>query len=108
MQRALICDQLDRAERHVVDSRKRISEQLEFIAWLTWFGHDTTGAKALLREFERGLAKHIADGERLRTQLTILDGTKRIERRPSALQANRARIPDFKQFDEELAGAVNG
>jgi hypothetical protein len=75
MQRALLCDHLDRAERHVVGARKHITEQIEFIAWLAWFGNDATGAKALLREFERGLAKHIADRERLRTQLALLNGT---------------------------------
>ena len=44
-----------------------------FIEWLNWLRKDATGAKALLREFERGLAAHITDRERLRAQLAYLD-----------------------------------
>ena len=54
MRRALVLDDLDRAERQVVAGKKQITEQIEFIAWLAWFDRDATGAKALLRDFERG------------------------------------------------------
>jgi hypothetical protein len=64
---------LDRAERRIVSGRKKIIEQIVFIAWLNWLRKDATGAKTLLREFERGLAAHITDRERLRAQLACLD-----------------------------------
>ena len=69
----LLLNQLERAERHIVSGRKRIIEQIVFIAWLAWLRKDATGAKALLREFEGGVAAHITDGERLRAQLACLD-----------------------------------
>ena len=59
----------------MVASKRKITEQITFIAWLTWFGNDATGAKGLLREFERGLARHMAELQRLRAQLAVLDGT---------------------------------
>ena len=106
MQRALICDHLDRAERHVVAGRKRITEQLEFIAWLAWFGNDATGAKALLREFERGLAKHIVDRERLRTQLALLNGTNASREWQASYKLSGQGLPDINQFDDQLGRAV--
>ena len=69
----LLLNHLDRAERHIVSGRKKILEQIVLIAWLAWLRKDATGAKALLREFERGLAAHITDRERLRVQLACLD-----------------------------------
>jgi len=68
----LILDHLDRAERHIASNRKKITEQITFIAWLNWLRKDSTGAKALLREFEMRLAAHITDRERLRAQLAYV------------------------------------
>ena len=68
----LLLNHLDRAERQIVSGRKKIIEQIGFIAWLAWLRKDATGAKALLREFERGLAAHITDRERLGAQLPHL------------------------------------
>ena len=102
MQRALICDRLDRAERHVVAGRKRITEQLEFIAWLAWFGNDATGAKPLLREFEGGLAKHMADQERLRTQLAFRNETHASREGQARYKLSGQGFPDVNQFDDEL------
>jgi hypothetical protein len=73
MQRAWVHDHLARAERRVVEGKRQITEQIEFIAWLGWFGNDATGAKALLRDFERGLARHIGELQRLRMELAVLD-----------------------------------
>ena len=75
MDRYLILEDLDRAERRIALARKKITEQIEFIAWLNWFRKDTSGATALLREFERGLAAHATDRERLRAQLAYLGPT---------------------------------
>jgi hypothetical protein len=75
MDRYLIQEQLDRTERHIVSARKKIAEQIEFIAWLNWFRKDTGGATALLRDFERALAVYATDRERLGAQLAYLDPT---------------------------------
>ena len=69
----LLLDHLARAERHIASDRKKITEQITFIAWLNWLRKDATGAKALLREFEMRFAAHITDRERLRAQLAYLD-----------------------------------
>ena len=71
MDRDLILERLARAERQIASARKKIAEQIEFIAWLNWFRKDTSGATALLRDFERALAAHATDRERLRAQLAI-------------------------------------
>ena len=42
----LLLNHLDRAERHIVSGRKKILEQIGFIAWLAWLRKDATGAKA--------------------------------------------------------------
>jgi len=68
----LILANLDTAERHIASNRKKITEQITFIAWLNWLRKDSTGAKALLREFEMRLAAHITDRERLRAQLAYV------------------------------------
>lgn len=71
----LILANLDTAERHIASNRKKITEQITFIAWLNWLRKDSTGAKALLREFEMRLAAHITDRERLRAQLAYVEST---------------------------------
>jgi hypothetical protein len=63
----------------VVAGKRQIAEQVESIAWLTWFGDDATGEKALLRDFERGLAGHVAELQQLRAQLAALDGSGPID-----------------------------
>ena len=73
MDRDLILEHLHRAERHIASDRKKITEQITFIAWLNWLRKDATGAKALLREFEMRFAAHSTDRERLRAQLAYLD-----------------------------------
>ena len=70
---ALVLDHLERVETQIRSSKKKITEQLEFIAWLEWYGSDTMGAKGLLRGFERSLARQIADQARLRVELELFD-----------------------------------
>jgi len=95
MRRVLVLDHLDRAERHVVAGKRQITEQIEFIAWLGWFGRDATGARTLLREFERGLAKHIADRERLRAQLTHLNEIEASRERQKRHEPGIQEVPAF-------------
>jgi hypothetical protein len=106
MRRALVLDDLDRAERQVVTGKKQITEQIEFIAWLAWFGRDATGAKALLRDFERGLARHIADRERLHAQLTYLNEIEASRQRQTRHKSGVQEMPAFDHFDPQIGAAL--
>ena len=88
----LLLDHLDRAERHIASYRKKITEQIEFIAWLNWLHKDATGAIALLREFEMRLAAHTTDRERLRAQLAHLGPTATTMRTTGAPRLTETRI----------------
>src|SRR5687767_3577675 len=76
MQPASLLADWERAESQVVSAKKRVSDQIEAIAWLSWFGDDAVEAKALLRKFEMALAKHLSDREQLRMQLALSQGTE--------------------------------
>ena len=106
MRRALVLDDLDRAERQVVAGKKQITEQIEFIAWLAWFGRDATGAKALLRDFERGLARHIADRERLHAQLSYLNEIEASRERQKRHNSGVQDVPAFDHFDRQIGAAL--
>jgi hypothetical protein len=95
MRRALVLDHLDRAEREVLAAQRQISEQIEFIAWMGWFGRDATGAKTLLREFEGRLARQIAERERLRAQLTLLNDIDASRDRQRPQISGVEKIPAF-------------
>ena len=62
-----------RAEIQILVAKKRVTDQIQVIARLCWFGGDTREAKALLRQFEIALAKHLSERERLRMQLALLE-----------------------------------
>ena len=89
----LLLDHLDRVERHIAADRKKISEQIDFVAWLYWLRKDATGAKALLREFERRLAARIADRERLRAQLACLSVTTSSREQGARHELTETRVP---------------
>lgn len=76
MLRASLLADLQRTESQILVAKKRVTVQIEVIAWLCWFGDDALEAKALLRQFEIALAKHLSQRERLRMQLALLDGTE--------------------------------
>ena len=96
MDRYLILDNLDRADRHIAAARKKITEQIEFIAWLSWLRKDATGATALLREFERGLAIHATDRDRLRAQLAYLDSAALSREQEARHGLTETRIPELR------------
>ena len=106
MRRALVLDDLDRAERQVVAGKKQITEQIEFIAWLAWFDRDATGAKALLRDFERGLARHIADRERLHAQLTYLNEIEASRQWQTRHKSGVQEMPAFGHLDPQIGAAL--
>jgi hypothetical protein len=69
---ALLAD-LRRAEAHIANSQARIAQQQEIIAELDREGHDTVPAKDMLASFEKTLAKHIANRDRIAGKLAALD-----------------------------------
>lgn len=69
MDRALLMDHLEIAERHVREGRQHIARQKEIIENLHSLGQDTTTAEGLLRAFERTQEMHVADRDRIRVEL---------------------------------------
>lgn len=72
MKRTPLLEQLSRAESHVAQDERHIVRQQRFIDELRRAGHDTRAATALLREFERTHALHVAQRERVLAQLRRL------------------------------------
>ena len=56
------------AEWLVVEAEKRVARQREIVAELERDGHRTTAARGMLAAFERLLAMHLADCNRLRKE----------------------------------------
>lgn len=50
---------LAQADRHVIESRERIAKQQALVKKLELDGHDSTMAKALLKEFRNSLQLHL-------------------------------------------------
>jgi hypothetical protein len=69
MDRAMLTDHLALAEKHVRLGQEHIAHQRELIVLLERHGHDTAGAKALLRQFEELQELHVADRDRLKRLL---------------------------------------
>lgn len=69
METAVLLEHLAQAERHVRQGAEHIRRQREIIAELEGHGHDSTAAKKLLTQFEEMQALHIADRDRLKSEL---------------------------------------
>jgi hypothetical protein len=67
--RSLITEQLRRADQHVADGERHITQQRQLIAKLEQDGHDTKMAIELLATFEQLQATHIAHRDRIRDEL---------------------------------------
>ncbi len=65
----MIEEHLALAKGHAARGQRIIEEQHRLIAWLEQDGHDTSQARALLREFEQMQALHLADRDRLEKEL---------------------------------------
>jgi len=57
------------AERHVADGEKHVARQKQLVAELERDGHDAKQARDLLKQFEDFQAIHVAERNRLRSQL---------------------------------------
>jgi len=69
MDRQMIIDHLELAERHIARGTDRVEHQRQLIEELTRDGQDTTQATAILTKFEEVLAMQIADRDRLLKEL---------------------------------------
>ena len=72
MDRTIIEEHLAKAENHIALGEWHIARQKEIVAELERDGHDPTEAVKLLSLFESTIALHVADRDRLRTQLVSM------------------------------------
>jgi hypothetical protein len=72
MDREMLQRHLALAEEHIATGEKNIARQRDLIAQLERDGHDTASARTFLREFEQLQALHIAERERLLSELSEL------------------------------------
>jgi hypothetical protein len=69
MDRQMIIDHLELAERHVAEGASRVGRQRQLLTELICDGLPSLQSKLLLKTFEECLAMHIADRERLLKEL---------------------------------------
>jgi hypothetical protein len=74
MGRAIIAEHLAQAEEHVVSGDRAIIRQRELILDLEREGHEPGEARRLLVTFEEVQKLHVADRERLLTELADAKG----------------------------------
>jgi hemerythrin len=67
MDRAML---LQQAERHVLQADQHVRRQREIVRELERDGHDARMARKLLAEFEKLQAVHIADRDRIASELS--------------------------------------
>jgi hypothetical protein len=72
MDRAMILEHLELAQRHVAEGERHVARQKEIVAELANDAHGTTATRALLIQFEEMQAPHVADRDRLRAELAAL------------------------------------
>jgi hypothetical protein len=69
MDREMILEHLEQAERHVRQGAVHIENQRTLVADLERQGQDTARSRSLLRQFEQMQELHVADRDRLRQEL---------------------------------------
>ena len=73
MDRALIISYLQAAEDQVANGQQHIADQCDLISTLERTGHHATSAIARLRLMEQTQTQHIANRDRLRAELAMLN-----------------------------------
>jgi len=73
MDHAVWQERLAEIDRHIVEAEKRVARQREIVAELEYHGHRTTAARSRLAAFETLLSMHIADHQRLQSDLGAHD-----------------------------------
>ena len=69
MRRQILIDHLAQAERHIAEGRVHVDRQRQIVEDLVRDGKDAGRSRNLLELFEDTLAMHIAERDRLRTEL---------------------------------------
>jgi len=69
MDRAVWQEHLAETERRVVEAERRVAQQRAIVEELERDGRRSTAARSRLAAFERLLAMHLADSQRLRKEL---------------------------------------
>jgi hypothetical protein len=89
MDRALIISYLQAAEEHIANGVQDIADQRDLISTLERTGHNAASAIARLREMEKTQTRHIADRERLRAELAVLNAAEAAKADASIVSAPR-------------------
>jgi hypothetical protein len=76
MDRASILTYLSAVEEHISSGERQIIGRRDFILSLKCAGCDTTDEVALLREMERAQMEHLAERDRLRAELAVLNAVE--------------------------------
>jgi len=79
MDREMLQNELEMAERHVLEGEHHVARQREIVAELARDGHNTSKAAILLRTFEDLQAIHVADRDRLRKELAAPGLWKKVD-----------------------------
>jgi len=69
LDRRTLEDHLAQAERHIASGWAHVERQRALVACLEADSHDTVMARNLLRQFVGELASHVADRDRILTEL---------------------------------------
>jgi len=89
MDRALLISYLRAAEEHVSNDVQDIADQRELISTLERTGHNATSAIARLREMEKTQTRHLADRERLRAEVAVVNAVEAAKEDASIVSAPR-------------------
>jgi hypothetical protein len=73
MDRAQILTYLQAAEQHVADGERQIANRRDFVLSLKCAGADCNRETAELLEMEKAQMQYIAERDRLRTELAVLN-----------------------------------
>jgi hypothetical protein len=73
MDRKLLEDHLSAAERQLAEVERNVANQRELVSQLERAGHDTDSATRQLEQLVEVLAMHIADRDRVRKELRLLE-----------------------------------
>ena len=73
MDRKLLEDRLSAVERQLVEVGRNVANQRELVSQLEREGHDTDSATRQLEQLVEVLAMHIADRDRIRKELRLLE-----------------------------------
>jgi len=73
MEKLLVLEQLEQAERHLLEAHVRVDQQRKIVAWLAREHRDTTPARDLLARFGELLKVHEQDAKRVSSVLVQLD-----------------------------------